>query len=123
MATSSPEGLIPRIIRLLISGVAVLLTAYILGGVSVSSFWIAVLVAFLLGVANTYLRPLLLLISLPLTVLTLGLFLIVINVLMVYLVEWLIPGFDVSNFWWALLFSVIQSVLNTFFQSAFQPDS
>lgn len=120
---SSPEGLLPRIIRLLISGVAVLLTAYILGGVTVSGFWIAVLVAFLLSIVNTYLRPLLLLISLPLTILSLGLFLIVINVLMVYLVEWLIPGFSVANFWWALLFSLIQSVLNTLFQGAFQPDS
>lgn len=119
---STSEGLLPRLIRLFISGLAVLLTAYILGGVTVSGFWTAVLVAFLLGIVNTYLRPLLLLISLPLTILTLGLFLIVINVLMVFVVEWFIPGFSVANFWWALLFSLIQSLLNTLFQGAFQPD-
>ena len=115
------EGIFPRLIRLLISGVAVLLTGYLLSGVAISGFWVSVLVAFLLGIANTYLRPILSLIALPLTILTFGLFLLVINVLMVYLVEWLVPGFAVSNFWWALLFSVIQSLLNTLFQRAFQP--
>ncbi len=115
------EGIFPRLIRLLISGVAVLLTGYLLSGVAISGFWVSVLVAFLLGIANTYLRPILSLIALPLTILTFGLFLLVINVLMVYLVEWLVPGFAVSNFWWALLFSLIQSLLNTLFQRAFQP--
>jgi putative membrane protein len=115
------EGLFPRIIRLLISGLAVLLTDYLLSGVAISGFWTSVLVAFLLGIANTYLRPILSLIALPLTILTFGLFLLVINVLMVFLVEWLVPGFSVDSFWWALLFSVIQSLLNALFQGAFQP--
>lgn len=114
------EGLLARIIRLIIAGVAVLLSAYILSGVAVSGFWVAVLVAFLLAFANTYLKPLLMIISFPITVLTLGLFLLVVNVLMVYLVEWIVPGFTVVNFWWALLFSIIQSLLNSMFQKAFQ---
>lgn len=113
------EGLLARLIRLIIAGVAVLLTAYLLNGVEVSGFWMAVLVAFLLAIVNTYLRPFLLVISFPLTVLTFGLFLFVVNVLMIYVVEWILPGFTVVNFWWALLFSVIQSFLNSLFQSAF----
>jgi len=112
------ESLLSLIVRLVIAGVAVLLSAYILSGVSVSGFWIAILVAFLLGFVNTYLKPFLVLISLPITILTLGLFLLVLNVLMVYLVDWIVPGFTVGNFWWALLFSIIQSLLNSFFQNA-----
>lgn len=115
------DGLLSRIIRLLIAGVAVLLTAYLLSGVAVQGFWTALLVAFLLGIVNTYVRPLLILISLPLTILTFGFFLLVINVLMIYLVDGLVPGFSVFNFWWALLFSIIQSFLNSLFQGAFQP--
>ena len=119
MEIKEGESLFARIVRLVISGVAILLTAYILPGVEVPGFWAAVLVAFLLGIVNTYLRPILIIISLPLTVLTLGFFLLIVNVLMVYLVEWVVPGFEVATFWWALLFSIIQSLLNSLFQSAF----
>ena len=120
MEPEREESLLAKIVRLIISAVAILLTAYILPGVEVTGFWIAVLVAFLLGIVNTYLRPILIIISLPITVLTLGLFLLVVNVLMIYLVDWLVPGFEVATFWWALLFSIIQSLLNSLFQSAFQ---
>ncbi len=113
------ESLLARVIRWIIAGLAVLLAAYILPGVKVNSFWFALLVAFLLGMANTYLKPLLVIIAFPLTVLTFGLFLLVINVLLIYLVDWIVPGFSVQNFWAALFFSIIQSLLNALFQNAF----
>ncbi len=107
------------IFRLVIAAVAVLITAELLSGVILANFWVAILVAFLLAVVNTYLKPLLMLISLPLTILTFGLFLLVINVLMIYLVDGLVPGFEVLGFWWALLFSIVQSLINSLFQNAF----
>jgi len=107
------------ILRLVIAAVAVLITANLLPGVILDNFWIAILVAFLLAIVNTYLKPLLMLIFLPLTVVTLGLFLLVINVLMIYLVDGLVPGFKVLGFWWALLFSIVQSLINSLFQNAF----
>lgn len=104
----------------LISVLAVILLAYFLPGVHVASFWVALLVALVLGVLNTVVRPVLKLLTLPVTVATLGISLLVINVLMVYLTAYLVDGFHVDNFLWALVFSiglsVVSSILGFFFK-------
>jgi len=103
-------------LRFLISGVSVLIAAYILPGVHVEHYGYALLVALVLAIVNFIVKPILILFTIPITFLTLGLFLLVINALMILLVDFFItPGFLVDGFWWALAFSLILSVLNSLF--------
>jgi putative membrane protein len=95
----------------LTSTAAVLISAWLIPGVSVSGFWAGLLVALVLGIVNAVVRPFLLILTLPINILTLGFFTLVINALMVLLVEAIIPGFIVSSFWIAFIFSVILSVI------------
>ncbi|MBL7863382.1 MAG: phage holin family protein [Cyclobacteriaceae bacterium] len=103
------------IVRFLLSGVAVMLTAYLLPGVHVADYWAALLVAVLVSVSNLVIRPVLVLLTIPITILTLGLFLLVINAAMILLVDYFVDGFHVDGFWWALAFSLILSVFNSLF--------
>ena len=103
------------IIRFFLSGVAVLLTSYLLNGVHVRDYWYALLTAAVLSLANVIVRPILILLTIPITFITLGLFLLVINALIILLVDYFTPGFSVDNFWWALAFSLIMAIFNSFF--------
>ena len=105
------------ILRFLLSGAAVLLTAYLLPGVHVEHYGYALLVAAVLSLANVFVKPILVIFTIPITILTLGLFLRVINALIILLVDYLTPGFDVDGFWWALAFSLILSIFNSMFSS------
>jgi putative membrane protein len=86
--------------------------AYILPGVHVLSFWTALVVALVLGVLNILIKPLLIILTLPVTIITFGLFLLVINALIVLLTSHIVPGFRVDSFWWAFLFSILVSLIN-----------
>lgn len=101
------------ILRLLLSALAVVLLAKILPGVEVSSYWIALLVALVLSVLNLLVKPLLILLTLPVTILTLGLFLLIINAIIILLADSLVDGFEVQGLWWALLFSLLLSLLQS----------
>lgn len=101
------------IVRFLLSGLAVLLTAYLLPGVDVDHYGYALLVAVVLSLANLILKPILIIFTIPITLLTLGLFLVVINAVIILLVDYLTPGFELRGFWWALAFSLILSVFNS----------
>lgn len=103
------------IIRFLLSGLAVLLTSYLLKGVYVENFGYALLVAAVLSFANIFIKPILVLFTIPITIFTLGLFLLVINALIILLVDAITPGFNVAGFWWALAFSLILSIFNSIF--------
>jgi putative membrane protein len=98
----------------LISALAILVSAYILPGVHVASFVTALVAAVVLGIVNAILKPILILLSLPITVLTLGLFTLVIDALLILLTSAIVPGFKVDGFWWAFLFSLVLSVVNSF---------
>lgn len=87
-----------------------LLLSYVLPGVAVSSFLTALLVAAVLALLNALLRPLLVILTIPITILTLGLFLLVINALIILIADALIPGFEVAGFLWALIFSLLLSL-------------
>jgi len=101
------------IARLLINMVAILLMAYLLPRVIwVDGLGAAFIAALLLGIVNTLIRPLLILITLPITLLTLGLFLLVINGLMLWLVAALVKGFHVSGFWGAVIGSILISFVS-----------
>lgn len=103
------------IVRFLLSGLAVLLTAYLLPGVDVKHYGYALLVALVLSLVNLIVKPILVILTLPITVVTLGLFMLVINAAMIMLVDYFIPDFYVDGFWWALAFSLILSIFNSLF--------
>ena len=103
------------LIRFLLSGLAVLLTAYLLPGVDVTHFGYALLVAACISFANLLVRPILIILTIPITIVTMGLFLLVINALIILMVDYFVPGFEVDGFWWALAFSLIMSIFNSMF--------
>ncbi|HNQ47107.1 MAG TPA: phage holin family protein [Syntrophorhabdus sp.] len=100
------------ILKWLIMTVSVMVTAYVIPGVTVRNFMSALWVALLLGIVNMLLRPFLILITLPINILTLGLFTFVINGLIILLVSSVVKGFQVSGFWIAVLFSIVLSIVN-----------
>lgn len=105
------------LLNLIVSAIAVIISAYILPGVKVDGFMTAVVVAVVLGIVNMFIKPVLVLLTLPLTILSLGLFTFVINAALVLLVSSLVPGFKVSGFLWALIFSLVLSVVSSFLYS------
>ncbi|MTI19771.1 phage holin family protein [Fulvivirga sp. RKSG066] len=104
------------IIKLLLSALAVIITSYLLSGVHVDGFTVALIVAAILALLNTIIRPILVILTIPITIFTLGLFLLVINAIIILIADSIVPGFEVDGFWWALIFSVILSILNSLFQ-------
>ena len=103
------------IIQFLLNGLAVLLTAYLLPGVHVEHYGHALLAALVLAITNVLLKPLLILFTIPLTIATFGLFLLVINAVIIIIVDYFVPGFRVDGFWWAIAFSLILSIFNSLF--------
>jgi len=101
------------LINLLITSAAVLLAAWILPGIHVAGFVSAIFVAIVLAFLNTFIKPVLTLLTIPVTIVTLGLFLLVINAVIVGLAGWLIDGFAVDGFWSALFFSLIVSFVGS----------
>jgi putative membrane protein len=101
------------LIRWFINALAIVITAYLLQGVHMAGLTTALIVALVLGIINLTIKPLLFLLTLPITILTLGLFYLVINALLILLTSALVPGFRVDGFGWALLFSIILTVVNS----------
>jgi len=89
-----------------------MVAAYVLPGVHIQNFWTAIVLAAVMGILNMLVKPLFIILTLPFTVVTFGLFLLVINAFMVLLASALVPGFSVEGFWWALIFSVLVSLIN-----------
>ena len=98
------------LLRLLISTIIVLLLSYLMTGVQVDKISTAIIVALVLGLLNTFLKPILVFFTFPITIFTLGLFLLVINAGMVLLCDKLVDGFDVATFLTAIIFSVLMSI-------------
>ncbi|MEG1024497.1 phage holin family protein [Flavobacterium plurextorum] len=101
------------LLRLLVTAALVLLIANFLTGVHVASFTTAIIVAVVLGLLNLFIKPILVILTLPVTVITLGLFLLVINAIIILLCTNIVGGFAVDSFWTALWFSVILSILQS----------
>ncbi len=102
------------ILKILLSTVAVIILAKIIPGVTVDTYTTAIWVAFLIGILDAILKPILVVLTIPVTILTLGLFLFVINAGLILLADNWIDGFAVSGFWTALLFSILLSFLESF---------
>ena len=103
------------ILNLLVSAVIVLVVSYFVPGVSVDDFASALLVAFALGLVNIFVRPVLMLITLPVNIMTIGLFTFVVNGGLVMLVDNIVDGFSVDGFLYAMIFAVILGVVNAIF--------
>jgi putative membrane protein len=101
-----------KIIKFLINGFAVYATAYLLSGVEVSNFVVALITAVVIAALNIFIKPILIILSLPVTILTLGLFTFVIDALIVLLVSKIVPGFAIDGFWTAVVFSIILTVIS-----------
>lgn len=105
------------LIKILLNAIAVLILAYALSGVSVDGYFGALIVALVIALLNILVKPILVVFTLPATILTLGLFLLVINAIIIVLADKLIDGFAVASFGWALIFSVLLSVLQSLLHS------
>lgn len=110
------------IIRLLLNALAVVILSYVLPGVGVDSMFTAIIVAVVLSILNFLVKPLLIVLTLPITVLTLGLFLLVINAIIILIAAKLIDGFQVTSFWWAVIFSLLLSFLQAILHSILKED-
>jgi len=109
-----------NVINLLVNAISVFAAAYLLPGISVDNFFTAVVAAIVLAGLNFLIRPVLILLTLPITVITLGLFVFAVNALIVLLADYLIPGFAVNGFFWALLFSFLLSIINAILLKLFK---
>ncbi|WP_397476293.1 phage holin family protein [Pusillimonas sp.] len=96
----------------ILNAVALLIVAYILPGITVASFWAALIAALVLGLLNTLVKPVLILLTLPVTIVTLGLFLLVINALVFWFAGSVLKGFHVNGFWWAMLGALVYSIIS-----------
>lgn len=97
----------------LVSSFAILITAYLLPGVHLQSFVAALATSVVLGIINAIIKPILLILTLPINFLSLGLFTFILNALLVMLASQIVPGFQVDGFWWALAFSIVLSLVNS----------
>ena len=112
--TQNQSGNWGAVIRnLLINTISIFAVSYVLTGIEIESLMTALIVAVVMAVLNVTLKPFLILITIPLTVVTFGLFLLVVNVLVLYAAEALIDGFHIAGFWWALAFSFLVSFVNS----------
>ncbi len=100
------------LISILLNGLLVYFASWLLSGVYVDGFFIAIVTGVALGLINLFIKPIITLLTLPITIITLGLFLFVINGAMVLLVDRLIVGFSVNGWTWAIIFSVVLAFLN-----------
>ena len=110
------------IVRWVVNALAVMLAAYLVPGVSVRDFWSALIAAVVIGLVNAIVRPLAIILTLPINIITLGLFTLVINALMFWLASSIVPGFHVDGFWpafgGALVFWAVSWLSNAFLKEA-----
>lgn len=101
------------IVKLLVTAAVAFGLSQILSGIHIDSYWTAVVFAFVLALVNVFVRPLLVILTIPFTIITFGLFLFVITALMVLLASKMVNGIRVDGFWWALLFGLLLSIASS----------
>lgn len=104
--------------KLLINSLTILACSYVLPGIEVENFWKSLIVAILISIFNSIVKPILVLLTIPITILTLGLFILVINAIMILLADYFVNGFVVDGFIWALIFSLILGFVNSLFHKS-----
>jgi putative membrane protein len=99
-------------LKILITSFAVVITAYLLSGIHIPNFTTAIVIAIVLTLLNIFIKPLLILLTIPATIFSFGLFLLVVNAFIILLASSIVPEFKVDSFWWALAFSIILSLVS-----------
>lgn len=120
MSNSSKAGSI--LTKIILGGISVLIAEFLLSGVHVDTWITGFLLAAVIILLNLTLKPLMILLTLPVTVVTFGLFLLVINALVILIAAYFIPGFDVDGFWWAMGFAIVLSIINGIFGNNLSSD-
>ncbi len=110
------------LLRMLLSALAVVILSKVLPGVGVDSYVTAIMVAIVLSLLNFLVKPLLVILTLPITIITLGIFLLFINAIIILLADYFITGFSVTNIWWAIIFSLLLSFLQSILFSLLKED-
>ncbi|PCJ97457.1 MAG: hypothetical protein COA50_05455 [Flavobacteriaceae bacterium] len=110
------------ILRILLSALAVVILSKVLPGIGVDSYTTAIIVAVVLSLLNFLVKPLLIIFTLPVTIVTFGLFLLIINAIIILMADYFVDGFYVSSIWWALLFSLLLSFLQSILFSFLKED-
>ena len=110
------------LIKLLLTAIAVVVLAKILPGVTVEGYGSAIIVAIVIALLRLLVRPLLVLLTLPITIITFGLFLLIINAIIILMADYFVGGFDISSIWWALLFSLLLSLFQSILFSILPED-
>ena len=106
-------------IKLLINAAVLVLIAYLLPGITIYNPWFSIIAAFILALVNVFLKPLLVILTLPITVITLGFFIFIINALLFWLALSITPGIEVAGFWWAFIGMIIYSIFSWLLQIIF----
>lgn len=101
------------LLRILVTALVAFGLAQVLNGIEVDTYWTAVVFALVLAVLNVLIKPILIILTLPLTIVTLGLFLFVVNTLVVLMASRFVDGFEIDNFWWGLLFALLLSLVTS----------
>ena len=101
------------LLRILITALVAFGLAHFLSGIHVDTFWTALIFALILAVLNVFVKPVLIILTLPLTIITLGLFLFVVNTLVVLLASRFVNVFSIDNFWWGLLFALLLALITS----------
>lgn len=109
---STTNKIISNGVKWLLSALAIMVAAYLLPGVKIDGFFPAMVAAVVIGLINAFIKPILIILTLPINILTLGLFTLIINAFLVMLASALVPGFDVTGFGWAILFSIVLFFVN-----------
>ena len=105
--------------RILISAISIIIVAYLIPGVHLIGFSAAFMLALVLAFLNAFLKPILLILTIPITLLSFGLFLFVLNAVIIQIADYILDGFRIDNFWYALLFSIILSIVNSILEAIF----
>lgn len=111
------------LVKILLGGISVIIAEFLLPGVHLDAVSTGFILAAVIILINLSLKPLFIVLTLPITVVTFGLFLLVINAGVILACDWLIPGFSVDGFWWALLFALVLSVLNSLFGNSLDSEN
>jgi putative membrane protein len=104
-------------IKILVTSIAVMVCANILPGVHLKNYTTALLLAFVLSLLNVFVKPVLIALTIPFTLFTFGLFLLVVNALIILMADNLVDGFELDGFWYAMLFSIVLSILTSILDS------
>lgn len=102
------------IVKILLSSLSVVVASWLLPGVTIENYFTALMVAFVLALLNMVFKPIMVIFTIPITIFTLGFFLLVINAVIALIADWVVPGFFITGFWSAFWFSLIVTIINYF---------